>query len=143
MKQLGFKRSNSGKQNGKLMGGLVSGVLTGMLTTLALTAVEAYMAQKLVIPTKLASGIAVVIWILSAFVGSYICGKKAGQGTLPSALLCGGAYGLVLLLVTGFLFKARFEGVLKGLAIILAASAAAGVLASGGKGKTGKKMRFR
>ncbi len=122
------------------MGSVAVGAAISLIGTTALTGLEMWLANKGLIPIEMASMLSVVVWCLSGLMGGYISSKGLEKGTALRGLACGSIYALLLLILTGIGFRARFEGVLKGIAIILASAAMGGILASFQRGK-GRKIR--
>lgn len=126
-----------------LVRAVLPGAALSLVITAVLTALEAVIVGKLILPMALAPGVSVAVWVLSGFFGSFVAGKRAGQGVLPAALLSGAIYALVLILISTGVYGAGVRGLGKGFASILASAGAAGVLASGGGKNKVKRVRFR
>ena len=145
MKTMNRKKpmTRRGGQGGTLPLSLATGIGTSILLTLALVALEAMLLDKQILAVEQTGILAAGIWALSATVGGFLSAKLAGEKKLLVALGSGGGYALVLLLVTGMRFGAKYDGVLKGCFIILLVAAIAGFLAARPKPVRTKKHRFR
>ncbi len=145
MKTMNRKKTMTkrGGQGSTLPLSLVTGIGASLMLTLALVALEAMLLDKQILTVEQTGIMAVVIWALSAAIGGFLGAKTAGEKKLLVALGSGGGYGLILLLVTGMGFGAKYAGVLKGCAIILLVAGITGLLAARPKQVRAKKHRFR
>jgi len=119
------------------------GTALSLLITLVLIVLETVFVDKQVITAEQTKTASIVVWLVATTAGGYLGAKLAGQQTLPVSLGIGGCYALVLMLITGLLYGAKFDGVLRGCIWIIAAAAGAGVLASKPGSARGRKHRFR
>lgn len=119
------------------------GTALSFLSALVLVMLETALMDKQVITMEQTKNASIVVWLLATIAGAYSGAKLAGQQTLPVALGVGGSFALLLLLITGLLYGAKFDGVIRGLIWIAIAAASAGVLASKPSRDRGQKHRFR
>lgn len=122
---------------------LAMGIGMSVLLTLALVALETMLLDKQILTMEQTGIMAIGIWSLSAAVGSFLGARLAADKKLLVALGSGGGYALVLLLVTGIRFGAKYDGVLRGCFIMILVAAVAGFLAVKPKSVKVQKHRFR
>lgn len=126
-----------------LSAAIVGGAIVSMMLTLLLVALEATLMDKQILTVDKSPTMANIIWIMSAAVGSLIAAGIAGSKKLIVALAAGGGYALILLLITGFAYNAKYSNVLKGVLLIVLASVVTGFLTARRGGRKTKRPRFR
>lgn len=119
------------------------GTALSLLVTLVLIMLETVLLDKQMITVEQTSTASIVVWLLATIAGAYLGAKLAGHQTIPVALGIGGSYLLLLMLITGLFYGARFNGVVGGCIWVVLAAAGAGVLASKPRPARGQKHRFR
>ena len=120
----------------------MSGTAISMAVAFAGAAIYAWVILAGKVEQNTAATAAGTVLFLSAFIGSWIAANMAEGKKLQTALISGGSFLAILLLITAAFFGGQYNGVWIGVILTLTASLATAML-SLRRGKTGNQKRWK
>lgn len=130
-------------QGSALPAAIATGAAVSILSALLLVALESTLLDKRLLPVDQVDKLSIFIWILSAAAGCFLSSAVSKEKKLIATLGSCGVYVMILLLLSGICFQARYGSVGKGCCIILAAALAVGFATARPKKMKTQKKRFR
>ena len=135
-----------GKQESKakttMLSAILIGTATSILTSVIGAAITAWMISTGKAPQSGTNTAGWIILFLSAACGSWIASKMAEGKKLQTAMITGGTYLMILILMTALFFGGNYSGLWVG-AILTGAASLATAMLSLRQGSGGKKMQWK